>query len=64
MAMIFLATMSSSRSDDVTKFVWTSVRSHFFQFGAFIGVLTGVQWCLKAVQWVFKGSVKGVSRMF
>ena len=27
------------------------------------GVLGGVQGCLNAVQWVFKGSMKGVSRM-
>ena len=26
------------------------------------GVLSGIQGCLKAVQWVFKGRLKGVSR--
>ena len=69
--------MSSSRSDDVTKFV----RSHFFSFSV-LGVLSSpkeFQWCFKKVLRMFevsrmfqssfkgvykkfKGSLKGVSR--
>ena len=30
----------------------------------FNGVLNGFQWCLEEVQWWFKGSFKGVIRIF
>ena len=53
--------MSSSRSDDVTKFVRPSVRSHFFSFSV-LGVLSSpkeFQWCFKKVLRMFE-----VSRMF
>ena len=32
--------------------------------GCFNGVLSGIQECLKEVEWVFEGSFKDVSRMF
>ena len=57
--------MSSSRSDDVTKFVRPFVRpfvrSHFFSFSV-LGVLSSpkeFQWCFKKVLRMFE-----VSRMF
>ena len=34
--MVFLAAMSSSRSDDVTKSVRPFVRSHFFSFSVLV----------------------------
>ena len=49
--LMFLAAMSSSRSDDVTKSVRPSVRSHFFSFGV-LEVFSSpkeFQWCLKGV---------------
>ena len=66
---VFLAVMSSSRSDVVTQFVFPSVRSSpFFSFGVFkvFQVLKGLngvsrkfEGCLK-----FKGRFKNVSRKF
>ena len=60
--------MSSSRSDDVTKFV----RSHFVKFAAFKalearcfeGVARVSQGCLLEVSRVFQGCFKDVSRKF
>ena len=59
--VLFLAAMSSSRSDDVTKFVRSFVRCHFFSFSV-LGVLSSpkeFQWCFKKVLRMFE-----VSRMF
>ena len=69
---MFLAAMSSSRSEDVTKFVCPSVRSHFFSF-IVLGVLSspkGFEWCFKKVLRMieasskFQGCFKQVLRVF
>ena len=64
MIKLFLAAMSSSKSDDVTKsvrlFVRPFVRSHFFSFSV-LGVLfspKGVQRCFKKVLRMFEVSMK------
>ena len=49
----FLAAMSSSRSDDITQFVRSFVRTLFFSFSVF-GVCSAL----------FQESFKGVSRKF
>ena len=72
--MVFLAAMSSSRSDVVTQFVCLSVRSFvpFFSFSVF-EVLSSpkeFQWCFKKVLSVFEvsgmfqGSFKDVYKKF
>ena len=73
MKIRFLAAMSSSRSDVVTQFVCSSVRSFvrpslFFSFSVF-EVLSSpkeFQWCFKKVLSVFEvsGCFKEASRMF
>ena len=61
----FLAAMSRSRSDNVTKFVSCS---HFFSLEHSKhlkqDVLRELQGCLFEVLWAFQGSLKGVSRKF
>ena len=72
----FLAEMSSSRSDNVTKSGRLCVRSHFVKFAVFkafearvlerssTGVSGKFQWCFKEVSKKFQGSFKSISRMF
>ena len=61
----FLAAMSSSRSDDVTKSVCLSVRSYFVKFGAF-KLFEAI--CFEGVTRVSQGCLfevwKGVSMKF
>ena len=74
---MFLAVMSSSRSDDVTMFVCVSVRSHSLEHSQplkqdvsrvlqvlLLDVPRVFQGCFKKVSRVFQGSFKGVSRTF
>ena len=67
---VFLAAMSSSRSDDVTRSVCLSVQSLFVKFAAFKAFearclcLRELQCCLRSVCWKFQGCFKEVSRMF
>ena len=69
---LFLAAMSSSRSDVVTKFVCPSVRNLFFSsvflesgvWRSFKGISRKFHGRFKKVSRVFQGSFKSVSRKF
>ena len=64
---MFLAAMSSSRSDYVNMFVCVCVCSHFVYFGAFkaveAGCFNGVTGCLLGVSRVSQECLKDVSRV-